>query len=50
MVRKARLVGVTPQKKIFFSIFAYFLGVTKNCLYFYVVNGLASSLFLIYKP
>ena len=49
MVGKARLIGVTPQFS-FFSVFACFLDIANNCLYFHVVSGLASSLFLTYEP
>lgn len=48
MVGRVRLVGVT-SRFAFFLVFA-FLDIAKNCLYFHVVSGLASSLFLTYEP
>ncbi len=44
MVGGGRLIGITAQ----FSFFCFFGVVAKNGLYFHIVHGTASSLFLNY--
>ena len=48
IVRRVILIGVILQFT-FFSIFACFFDVAKNCLHLYVISSLTSCLFFTYE-